>query len=799
MTRAYVLDLLTSVTQDPAVSRDVDRRTKTIVGYCWPWTARPGETIEFKVSAFEEGEYRADLVRIICGDNFSDPARYQEEPLAAAFAGSYPGQFQRTYPGSLIQIPACSRLDALDSFTVQTFLYPTRFPASTATPKSEACEQHLISRWDRKLRQGWALLIDVRNRLAFRVGGPSGVQEIATVAPLAEHLWYLAIASYDATRRHIRLTLESRARSPATRAAKRTQYAEALLPPEFALPQTGPLCFAGCADAGATLAETQPGFCFNGRLDRVRLCAGIVSTAVADALGAPGLATLPAPVVGFWDFAADIGGTRIKDCSGNELHGVIVNAPLRAVAGIDWNGSAQDWRHAPQHYSAIHFHDDDLYDAQWRTAFSFQVPDDLPSGVYAARLRQGDSEDYIPCFVAPPRGEARSVVAVLLPTASYTAYANVTSILTYRAKTLIETPDGGLRIDIHTVGEKTISCDPVHLTFLLKHGRDLGAGVYARHSDGSMRTSASQKHPNLSVRPKGMNWTLVADTYLIDWLEHKKIEYDILTDDLLHAEGADLLKQYRVVLTGNHPEYYSRPMWDAVSEHQRCGGRWMYLGGNGFFWVTSFHRELPGLIEVRKTPDVARHELVHAADGVSGGKWRDVGFPPQCLVGIGMSADNLSSACPYQRLPGSYDPRAAFIFDGVEKELIGDFGLIGGGAAGQEVDRIGFELGTPPHALHLARAERLYRITSVAGEQEAAIADLVFFEGPRGGAVFSVGSMAWVGALSHNHYDNEVSRITENVLRRFMDAAPIALPADTPHEAWGSGARAQKRPACRDR
>ncbi len=36
-----------------------------------------------------------------------------------------------------------------------------------------------------------------------------------------------------------------------------------------------------------------------------------------------------------------------------------------------------------------------------------------------------------------------------------------------------------------------------------------------------------------------------------------------------------------------------------------------------------------------------------------------------------------------------------------------------------------------------------------------------------GGAVFSVGSISWCGSLSQNGYDNDVSRITANVLRRF--------------------------------
>jgi N,N-dimethylformamidase len=52
-------------------------------------------------------------------------------------------------------------------------------------------------------------------------------------------------------------------------------------------------------------------------------------------------------------------------------------------------------------------------------------------------------------------------------------------------------------------------------------------------------------------------------------------------------------------------------------------------------------------------------------------------------------------------------------------------------------------------------------------EQPNVRADLVYFTTPNDGAVFSTGSIAWCSSLSHNNYDNNVSRITENVLRRF--------------------------------
>jgi N,N-dimethylformamidase len=55
-------------------------------------------------------------------------------------------------------------------------------------------------------------------------------------------------------------------------------------------------------------------------------------------------------------------------------------------------------------------------------------------------------------------------------------------------------------------------------------------------------------------------------------------------------------------------------------------------------------------------------------------------------------------------------------------------------------------------------------------------ADMTFFETPAGGAVFSVGSIAWGGSLPHNGYDNNVVRVSQNVRRRFLAPAPFTMP-----------------------
>jgi len=70
--------------------------------------------------------------------------------------------------------------------------------------------------------------------------------------------------------------------------------------------------------------------------------------------------------------------------------------------------------------------------------------------------------------------------------------------------------------------------------------------------------------------------------------------------------------------------------------------------------------------------------------------------------------------------------------------------------------------------------EILVNTPDLTGTQSDLVrADMVFFETPNGGAVFSASSIAYMGSLSHNGGDNNVSRITENVLRRFADPTPF--------------------------
>ena len=58
------------------------------------------------------------------------------------------------------------------------------------------------------------------------------------------------------------------------------------------------------------------------------------------------------------------------------------------------------------------------------------------------------------------------------------------------------------------------------------------------------------------------------------------------------------------------------------------------------------------------------------------------------------------------------------------------------------------------------------------GERPFVRADIVYFTTRNGGAMFSTSSIAWCGSLSWNHYENNVSKLMENVLTQFAKDEP---------------------------
>ena len=721
------------------------------------------------VSTYGPERYRADLVRVICGDDDPDHDIYREEEIEAPFSGEYHGRAQPIDAGSYAVVPSSSRFARFESFTVQAWVWPT-------TPGRG--EQGLITQWRDDPGAGFALLIDDTGALAIRIVDVNGNRaEVSTGEALAERRWYLVSGSYDAVTNELNVHQEPMASQLENlKAASATSKVEldAIAAADSSLIFAA---FPATLSTGKSASESH----FNGKMDRPRLSACALSPAERMAVAWDAMPhERNIHVVGAWDFSRDIGTDTISDLGPNQLHGRTVNQPSRGCKGHNWSGTEQSWRHAPQEYGAVHFHDDDLYDADWETDFEYVVPLDLPSGVYAVRLRADDDEWYVTFFVRPPRGTTTSKLAFLASTVTYMAYSNYHWMLHQRYSEVTEsfwtTLDKG---DV----------------FLQEHN-ELGLSTYDTHADGSGVRYASRLRPVLNMAPKTPLWDFNADTHILAWLENQGIEYDVITDEDLHAEGVGLLDSYHAVLTGAHPEYYTTPMWDGLRSYLARRGRLIYLGGNGFIWRCALSGEMPGVLELRRSEDGNRYrdeepgEYYLEFTGEYGGLWRRLGMAPQALVGVGTVAVGFDASGYYRRKEASFDPRVSFIFEGIgDDEIIGDFGILGGGASGSEIDAADPMLGTPSHTLVVASSEghsaNTYLVPDETGFHHSAMdgvqnpdmrADMTFFETPGGGAVFSVGSIAWGASLPHNGFDNNVARISENVVRRFLDDAPFSIP-----------------------
>ena len=89
-----------------------------------------------------------------------------------------------------------------------------------------------------------------------------------------------------------------------------------------------------------------------------------------------------------------------KSLIGPELS--LKNYPTRAVTGSKWDGSEMNWQQKPEHYAAVHFHEDDIYDFEWDTDFKFKIPERYAiRDIYLMRIEGEGHEDSMPFFVAP--------------------------------------------------------------------------------------------------------------------------------------------------------------------------------------------------------------------------------------------------------------------------------------------------------------------------------------------------------------------------------------------------------------
>ena len=757
-----------------------------LTGYADRLSVRPGETIRFHVANATGATVEASLVRVVCADgNPSGPGIVTEPVASTPVACAVPGE-KRAPQGSYARIEDIRRCLGTSGFSITCLAYPTRLAGGRQT---------IASCTDAAASSGFTLAIDEQSRLCVSIGDGTTMRDAAAVpTPLTERVWHAAWLVVDAE-------------------AGEVSVGWAALSPRFGAPRTpntarAPLSAdaAPATDAPLLLAASNHAFPvhhFNGKLEALAVFDRRLAASEIDTLAGGGTVAGPSAS---WDFSRGVESSRIEDTGPHGLHGTLVNTPARGMTGSRWTGREMCWRHAPDQYAAIHFHEDDIDDCGWPVTFEWTVPEGTRSSTCALLLSAGDARENIPFFVVPPKGTRTAPIAVLVSTFTYTVYGNhVRPDWTRDPQWRADWKAQAAAWDAypHNPGDHP----------------EYGMSTYNHHCDGSGISIASWHRPMLNVRigyityphpeirGSGMRH-FPADTHLTAWLEAKGYEYDLVTDQELHDEGVELLRSYPVVTTGSHPEYHTRRTLDALEAYRDGGGRLCYLGGNGFYWKVALSPERRGVIEIRRGEGGIRAwaaepgEYYNQFDGEYGGLWRRNGRPPQNLSGVGFTAQGHYVGSYYRKRPEAAAPRVAWMFEGIDGEIFGDHGLGGHGAAGFELDRADKRLGTPPHAVVVASSENhppeapwvlvpeehLTHTVTWPGEPAEKLirADLTFFETPKGGAVFSTGSITFCGSLPSHRFDNDVSRLLANVLDRFLDPTPFEMPSESAEGGGGA-------------
>ncbi|MBI3866430.1 MAG: carboxypeptidase regulatory-like domain-containing protein [Planctomycetia bacterium] len=238
-----------------------------------------------------------------------------------------------------------------------------------------------------------------------------------------------------------------------------------------------------------------------------------------------------------------------------------------------------------------------------------------------------------------------------------------------------------------------------------------------------------------------------AEWRLLGWLEHAGFDYDFYSETQFHF-GRFNLDDYRVLIISTHPEYWSREMYFKLKSwvHER-GGKLLYLGGNGLNCEVEFLDESTIVVQ-------NGNERERVRQGKTESRFHPRVESEANLLGVVFTYDGIMTSAPYKVIDAGH-----WVFAGTglkNGDLFGEPSLhrrVPGGASGHETDKIS------PHS------PKNVKLLARGTNPDNGGADMVVYDSPSGGEVFSVGSITWPSSIL---VDDAVSKITANVLRRFL-------------------------------
>ncbi len=233
-----------------------------------------------------------------------------------------------------------------------------------------------------------------------------------------------------------------------------------------------------------------------------------------------------------------------------------------------------------------------------------------------------------------------------------------------------------------------------------------------------------------------------AEWRLLGWLEQKGYRYELYSESQLH-DGVLDLDAYKVLILSVHPEYWSAAMYWRVKRWVfERGGRLLYLGGNGINCAIQYQGGGSAMRCLNPWPEGKESRFHHQVESEAN------------LLGVVYSDPGAMTVAPYEVVQPDH-----WVFHGTWLKKGDVFGVktlherYGDGASGHETDKI--SPSSPKNVVLLAKGQN----------PDSGGAHMVHFDTPKGGAVFSAGSITYPTALL---CDELTSMITLNVLTRFL-------------------------------
>jgi hypothetical protein len=357
------------------------------------------------------------------------------------------------------------------------------------------------------------------------------------------------------------------------------------------------------------------------------------------------------------------------------------------------------------------------------------------SGLYYFHASTASGHSFaFPWVVAPDRPQSR--IAVLASNINWNAYNSFGGRSNYiHATKFPTTPTVNSRQDLNRY------TDPEHIFYDREHYDPISFDrpEPINHIDlGETITDPIESRVACHLAP--------AEWRLLGWLDREGFDFDLYAETQLHF-GELNLDAYDVLILGPHPEYWSRDMYFRLKSWVfERGGKLVYLGGNGLNCEVEFLDRSTMAVRNGDKREIQRRGLES--------RFHLRVESEANLLGVVYSDAGAMTGAPYRVAD---DRHWIFAGTGLKKgDVFGERGLhmrCPGGASGHETDKIS---PSSPKNVHLL---------AKGTNRDNGGAEMVIFDTPGGGAVFSAGSITFVSSLP---VDESISRVTANVLKQFL-------------------------------